>query len=186
MTTPTTVIPRYVAGTWAIDTLNSTVSFAVGYLGVAKIRGRFNDVTGDIVTADEPERSSVVARIAADSIDTGFPARDAYIQSADVLAADEHKEITFTSTGVRAVGDKYHLDGDPTIHGLARPITLTVTLGGFADDPAAGRKVLGVSAVTGIKRSDYDLSTNIPSPMIGANVRIELDIHATLVSDDER
>ncbi|MGH3502928.1 MAG: YceI family protein [Nocardioidaceae bacterium] len=185
MTTPTTVIPAYVAGTWAIDTLNSTVGFAVSYLGVAKVRGRFNDVTGEIVTADEPERSVVSARIAAASIDTGFPARDAYIQSADVLAAEEYTDIIFASTGVRAVGEKYLLDGALTIRGRTRPITLTASLGGIADDPTEGRRVLGVSAVTGIKRCDYGLSTTIPSPVIGANVRVELDIHATLVCDGE-
>jgi polyisoprenoid-binding protein YceI len=176
-------IEGYVAATWSIDRLNTTVGFTITHLGVTRVRGRFNDLTGTIRTGEPIENSSVSVRIAADSIDTGFPARDAYIKGADVLVAGEHPEITFESTGVRAAGGKYLVDGELTLRGITRPLTLTAELGGFADDPSAAGTVLGLSAVTGIRRADFGLSPGIVPAVLAANVRIELDVQAVLDAD---
>lgn len=171
-------------GTWAIDRTNSHVSFSVGHLGVLRVHGRFNDVTGRIVTGDTIEGSAVSARIGADSIDTGFPARDGYIKGADVLASGDHKAITFNSHAIRAAGANYLVDGALAIRGDTRPITMTAHLGGFGADPASGQPVLGVSAAITVKRADFGFSPHIPSTVVGDDVDIAFDIYARLVSED--
>lgn len=171
-------------GTWAIDRTNSHVSFSVRHLGVLRVHGRFNDVTGRIVTGDSIEQSTVSARIGADSIDTGFPARDGYIKGADVLAAGDHKAITFNSRTIRPAGANYLVDGELAIRGATRPITMTAHLGGFGVDPATGQSVLGVSAAITLKRADFAFAPQIPSTVIGADVDIAFDIYARLVSED--
>lgn len=61
MSTTSIEIPGYVAGEWEIDPVHTDVSFFVRHLGVAKVRGRFEGVSGTVVTAEDPvDRKSVV------------------------------------------------------------------------------------------------------------------------------
>lgn len=181
MSAPTLSIPGYTSGTWTIDPANSQVGFTVRHLGVATVHGRFNEVTGEIVTGESLENSSVQATISADSIDTGFPARDTYIKGDDVLAVGEHKALTFASTGVRSASGQYLVDGELTVRGITRPVTFTVEPGGFGADPTKDNlKVLGLSARTTVKRSDFELSSPIPAGIISENITIQLDVQASL------
>lgn len=171
-------------GTWAIDRTNSQVGFSVRHLGVLRVHGRFNDITGRIVTGDTIEQSTVSARIGADSIDTGFPVRDGYIRGIDVLATADHRAMTFTSRTIRAAGANYLVDGELTIRGVARPITITARLGGFGADPTTGQAVLGVSAAITIKRADFGFSPDVPSTVVGTDVDLAFDIYARQVSEE--
>ena len=180
MPTPVT-IPGYITGTWNIDPSNLDVSFSVRHLGVSKAHGRFNEIAGKIVTGETLEQSSVSARIGTGSVDTGFPSRDSYIENDDVLATDEHKEMIFVSTGIRPAGTAYSIDGDLTIRGVTRPVTLSAEIGGFAAD-SSGRKVAGASGSVAVKRSDFGIAKNIPTMVIGEEIEIMLDIYAILES----
>jgi polyisoprenoid-binding protein YceI len=125
---------------------------------------------------------SALATVAAASIDTSFPGRDTYIRGSDVLAADEHEDLSFRSARVRAAGDGYLVDGDLTIRGITRPVTLAVELGGFADDPTEGGTVAGFCAAATISRTDFGFSEKIPPAIIGDKVDIYLDIQAVLAT----
>src|SRR3954454_7401286 len=96
----TVTVPGYVAGTWTIDPVHSEVGFTVRHMMVSKVRGKFNTYSGEFVTAANPLESSVNATIDLASIDTGNPDRDNHVRSADFFNVEEHKEMSFTSTGV--------------------------------------------------------------------------------------
>jgi polyisoprenoid-binding protein YceI len=159
-------LPGYVAGTWDIDPVHSEVSFVVRHMVVSKVRGRFNEFEGTIVTAEDPLASTVKATVVAGSVDTNQEQRDAHVRSADFLDVDTHPTITFTSTGLRPNGDDYVLDGDLTIRGTTKPVSLDLELNGFGPDPFGGTRV-GFSATTEINRQDFNVSYNGPIP--GAN-----------------
>jgi polyisoprenoid-binding protein YceI len=176
MTVSPVTVSQSAVGAWKIDTFNSDVSFVVRHLGVSRVHGRFNDVSGAIVISPDVEKSTVTATIGTESIDTGFPARDTYNKGADVLAVGEHKQLTFASTGLRVEGDDYLLDGDLTIRGATRPVTLELDLGGFGTDPTNGNEVMGISARTTVRRADFGLSGAIPAAVISEKIEIRLDI----------
>jgi polyisoprenoid-binding protein YceI len=178
--TTATQIPGYVAGAWTIDTVHSDVAFVVRHFGVSKVRGRFNAVTGTIVTGEDPTGSSVTVTIQADSVNTNNEQRDNHIRSADFLHVEEHEHLAFSSTAVRVDGEEVEIDGDLTVHGVTRPVTLTGELGGIADSPHG--KVLGVSATTEIKRSDFGVGAAIPTAVVSDKITIELSIEAQLGS----
>lgn len=178
--TAATQIPGYVAGAWTIDPVHSEVAFIVRHLGVSKVRGRFNNVSGTIVTGEDPTRSSVTATIQADSVDTKNEQRDGHVRSADFLHVEEHKHLTFKSTAVRIDGEDIEIDGELTLRGVTKPVTLTGELGGFGEGPNS--KVLGVSATTEIKRSDFGIGVGIPSAVVSDKIKIELDVEALLQS----
>src|SRR5690349_19465924 len=105
--TTETTIPGYVAGTWTIDPVHSEVGFTVRHMMVSKVRGKFTEFSGELVTGDNPLDSRVSATIELASIDTGNPDRDNHIRSADFFETDTFKTMTYRSTGVRVDGDDY-------------------------------------------------------------------------------
>jgi polyisoprenoid-binding protein YceI len=176
----TTAIPGYTTGTWAIDPVHSTVTFTVRHLGVSKVRGRFDAVEGTIVTGDALHQSSVTAVIQATGVNTNNEQRDGHIRSADFLDAETHETLTFTSTGVREDDGEFLIDGDLTLHGVTKPVTLKAEIGGFGDNPGSGSKVLGVSAKTEISRAAFEVGPSIPGAVVSDKITIELDIEAGL------
>jgi len=183
MTTVTTVLPGYVAGTWDIDATHSDVSFSVRHMMVSKVRGRFNGVSGRLVTGDDLLDSSVTAEIDVTSFDTGNPQRDEHIRSADFLHATQFPTMTYRSSGLRWDGGNLVVDGELTLHGITRPVPLTVELTGFGPDPYGGTRA-GFSATARIKRKDFGIDTELPldggGVVIGDTVQISLDIEAVL------
>lgn len=183
MTAATTSIPGYVAGTWDIDAAHSDLSFSVRHMMVSKVRGRFNGVSGRLVTGTELVDSSVTAEIDVNSFDTGNAQRDEHIRSADFLHAAQFPTMTYRSTNVRRDGDDLVVDGELTLHGITRQVPLSVELTGFGPDPYGGTR-LGLSATTKLNRKDFGIDTELPldggGVVIGDTIQISLDIQAVL------
>jgi polyisoprenoid-binding protein YceI len=183
----TTVIPGYVAGTWNIDPVHSHVSFSVRHMMVSKVRGQFQQFSGQIVTAVDPLDSSVTAEVDLTSIDTGNPQRDDHIRSADFFEVETYKTMTFRSTGLRAKGDEHVLEGELSLHGVTRPLSLSLEVHGFATDPWGGTRV-GFSATGVINRKDFGISIDMPMDgggvVVGDKIQVELEIEAVLAPAD--
>ena len=172
-------IPGYIAGTWAIDPVHSEVSFVVRHMMISKVRGRFDKFEGTIVTAEDPLASSVTASVDLSSINTGQEQRDAHIRSADFFEVEKHPAMTFTSTGLRAHGDGFLLDGDLTIKRVTRPVTFNLEVTGFGPDAYGGTRV-GFSATTEINWIDYGVSFNGPIPGVPGGVAVSEKVTITL------
>lgn len=180
-TTTTTQIPGLVPGTWTIDPTHSDVSFTVRHMMVSKVRGSFKSFSGEIVIADDLTKSSVDATIDVDSFDTGNADRDAHIRSADFLEVERYPTMTFHSTQIRPAGDDYVVDGELTLHGVTRPVSLDLEVGGVTTDPY-GNLRLGLSATTEINRRDFGIDITMPldsgGVVVGDKVKITLDVAA--------
>ena len=179
----TATIPGYVVGTWSIDPVHSEVGFTVRHMMVSKVRGKFTSFSGELVTSEDPLASSVRATIDLSSIDTGNVDRDNHLRSADFFEVDKHRQLEFRSTGVRATGDGYALDGELTLKAITRPVTLDLELGGFGPDPYGGTRA-GFTATGEIKRSDFGVDFNAVletgGVVVGDRVQIVLEIEAVL------
>lgn len=188
MTTATSVPAGYLAGTWDIDPVHSEVSFVVRHMVVSKVRGRFDKFEGTIVTAEDPLLSSVEVTVDAASINTNQEQRDAHIRSADFLDADGYPQITFRSAALRFAGDGFSIDGDLTIRGVTKPVTLQVEANGFTPDTYGGTRT-GFSATTVLDRQDFGVSYNGPIPgadnamVLSDKVTINIEIEAVLRQD---
>jgi polyisoprenoid-binding protein YceI len=172
----TTSIPGYVAGTWDIDPVHSEVGFAVRHMMVSKVRGKFKTFSGQIVTGENPLNSSVTAEIELSSIDTGADQRDDHIRSADFFEVEKYPTMTYRSTGVRADGDDFVVDGDLTLKGVTKQVPLTLELNGFGPDPYGGTRA-GFTATTEINRRDFGVNFSAPMQNGGAVVADKITIH---------
>nr|WP_042197210.1 YceI family protein [Kibdelosporangium sp. MJ126-NF4]CEL22812.1 Protein yceI precursor [Kibdelosporangium sp. MJ126-NF4]CTQ89953.1 Protein yceI precursor [Kibdelosporangium sp. MJ126-NF4] len=177
MSTPTINIPGYITGTWTIDPVHSDVTFIVRHLGVSKVRGQFTTFSGEIVTAEDPLQSSVTATIDAGSFHSRQEQRDNHVKSEEFLHVDGHPELTFTSTGVRHDGEEFLLDGELTIRGVTKPVTLNLEVNGFGQGPD-GSPVVGLSASTEINRKDFGVHGGAAGALVGEKIQVSLEIEA--------
>jgi polyisoprenoid-binding protein YceI len=185
MTSTTTAITTLPAGlepgTYAIDASHTEVGFTARHAMVTRVRGRFADVEGQVVIGQDVASSSATATIRAASIDTRSADRDAHLRSADFFDAEQFPEITFRSTGVRADGDDYVLDGELTIKDVTRPVTLEVEFGGAATDPFGNARV-GFSGEVTVNRKDFGLTWNAAletgGVLVSDKVKLTVDVSA--------
>ncbi|MDP1819954.1 MAG: YceI family protein [Acidimicrobiales bacterium] len=170
------------AGTYALDASHSHVGFSVRHLMVSKTKGRFADVTGTVVIAEDPLASSVEVSIATASIDTRDETRDGHLRSSDFLDVEHHPAITYRSRTVTPAGSgRWAVEGDLTVRGVTRPVALEVTFEGGAKDPWGGERI-GFTARGELDREDFGLTWNqaleTGGVLVGKAVKLEIEAEA--------
>lgn len=165
---------------WAIDASHSTIQFKVKHLVITTVTGKFEEFTAE-VEADE-DFSDIQASFEANvaSINTGNESRDGHLKSPDFFAADEFPKLTFVSTGVEKTDDEYFiLNGDLTIRGTTKPISLKAVYGGTMTDPW-GQVKAGFELTGSIKRKEFglmwDVITEAGGALVAEDVKIVADI----------
>jgi len=168
---------------WEIDSGHSGIQFSVRHMVIAKVRGQFARWSGNIFAdGDDLEGSSVEAAIEVSSITTGVAERDAHLVSADFLDVANHPQITFKSARVRKLaGGALRLDGNLTIRGVTREVSLDVEVNGRTKDPW-GHERAGFSARTSLERKEFGLTWNqlleTGGVVVGDRVDIEIEVEA--------
>jgi polyisoprenoid-binding protein YceI len=146
--------------TYAVDKVHSEVGFQIRHM-VGKVRGRFTDfggkITGDLA---KPEAASVEFTIKAASINTDNERRDGHLKSADFFDVEKFPEISFKSEKISAkTKDEYEVQGQLTMHGVTKPVTLPVKVLGVGKGPRGGDTV-GLEVETTLNRKDYGIVWN--------------------------
>ena len=182
MTSTTVDLPGYVAGTWDIDDAHSDVGFVVRHVVVTKVRGRFSDVKGTIVTAENPRESSVDITVGLDSISTHNETRDNHLRSADFFEVETYPSMTYKASGARQDGDKFVLDGELTLKGVTKVVPLTFEFNGVGPDPWGGTRI-GFSATAKINRKDFNVNfegVQNGVAVVADKIDIQIEVEAAL------
>jgi polyisoprenoid-binding protein YceI len=166
-------------GTWDIDTSHTSLDFVARHI-FTKVRGRFEDFSGTITIADDPERSVAEATIKTASVKTFDEQRDGHLRSPDFFAVEEWPEIFFRSTAIQSLGDKrFRVTGDLTIRDITRSIDLDAEFIGWGLDPF-GKERATFSASTRVNREDFGLKWNLALEaggwLVGRDVDLELEV----------
>ena len=175
------------AATWGVDSAHTEVNFSVKHF-FTPVTGSFQDF--EVVLdydSENPEKSTVEAKIPVASIDTGNEKRDTHLRSADWFEADKYPYITFKSTSVKADGDGLVARGLLTIKGESHEVDLPITLLGKQDIPEQMQQMLGgttqvasFKASTAVDRSDYGVGVGswAATMVVGGDVSIEILLEA--------
>jgi polyisoprenoid-binding protein YceI len=174
-----TLIPT---GTWTVDPAHSTVGFSVKHLGIATVRGRFEDFEGTLQIGEDPSEARAYGTAQVSSINTDEPARDEHLRSADFFGAESNPELRFESTAIRPLDeDTFEIEGDLTMNGVTNPVTLTADFQGTETDPWGNERV-GIEVIGQVKRGDWDMTFNQAlgsgNLLVGEKVTLTLDISA--------
>jgi len=171
-------------GTYALDTMHTTLGFTVRHMAVSKVRGAFNTFEGTLELAENPEDSKVSVTIQAGSVDTRDENRDNHLRTNDFFDVENHPTWTFVSTAIKAEApNEWQVEGDLTIRGVTRSVTLDTTLEGVVKDPYGMHRV-GFSAKTTINREDFGVAFGAVMEagglVVAKKVDIEIEAEATL------
>ena len=168
------------ATTYTVDRDHSTVSFKIRHL-FSQVVGTFNDFESRFdYVPDHPEQWKVTAAIQAASIDTRVEKRDNHLRSPEFFDVAKSPTLTFTSTEVTdATPTDAKLHGVLTIHGVARPVVLDLTIHGEGKDPW-GNVRCGATATGTINRKDFGLTWNQALEtgqfLVGDDVQITIEV----------
>lgn len=163
--------------TFVIDNNHTFPSFSYSHFGYTIQTSRFNKTSGKIVLDKAAKTGSVDVVIDTLSVDTGSPQFNEHIQEPDFLDTARYPTATFKSTKVTFDGDKpAAIDGNLTLKGITRPVTLKVTGYQFMPHPMVKKDAIGANATTSVKRTDFNAGKY--APYVGDDVTITIAIEA--------
>ncbi len=163
------------ADTYHLEKTHVDLLFSISHAGFTEKHGSFRDLDATLeYDAAKPENSQVTVVVKTDSLDTAFEPRDKDVKSDKFLDVARYPEMRFVSTKVTREPDQtLRIDGQLTLHGVTRPLTLHARLNKEAPNPFDKRPTLGFSATGSLKRSDFGIATYIP--VIGDEVNLTID-----------
>lgn len=167
----------FAADQYTIDPNHTYPSFEIDHMGFSTTRGRFNSVQGKLSLDQEAKTGSVEVSIDAASIDTGLTKLEDELRTADYFYVKKHPTLTFR-------GQRFHfnesrvstIDGELTLLGVTRPVTLTLTHFKCGLNLLRLRQACGANAITSLKRSDFGMKKGLP--LIGDEIKIQIQIEA--------
>ncbi len=166
--------------TWSIDPAHSTAQFTVRHLAISNVTGSFTKVAGTVILNEQDiTQSHVAASIDVSSVDTRVEARDKDLKSPNFFDVEKYPTIEFKSKKIVSSAGKLQVDGDLTIHGTTREVTLDVDGPTVALTDPWGNLRRGISATTTINRKDFNLLYNnllkTGEAVVGDIVKIQID-----------
>ncbi|MGA7593702.1 MAG: YceI family protein [Gallionella sp.] len=170
-------VSAFAADSYTVDPNHTFPHFSISHLGFSTLQGRFDQTSGTIMLDRAAKSGSVNINIAADSVSTGYVKRDEHLKSPDFFNAAEFPAITYKSTAVHFAGDTpSSVDGNLTIMGVTRPVTLTIDAFNCGANPMNKKRECGAGASAQIKRSDFGVKYGLPA--IGDDVKLVFEIEA--------
>jgi polyisoprenoid-binding protein YceI len=149
------------AGTWSLDSVHSRVDFEVHYLA-GTFKGEFQEIGAELTV--DGERASLAGAAKVASVDVKDENLAAHLQAPDFFDAERYPELRFTAEEIRLDGDgKLSVEGELTIKGATKPVTVTGTVSAPIADPY-GTERIGLNLATQIDRTDFGVDWNNPLP----------------------
>jgi len=147
--------------TYNVDPEHTHPSFEVDHFGGMSVwRGKFNENKGTIVLDREAQTGSVDITIATESIDLGLEKLHTHLKGADPGMFDVAKYPTATYKGKLAKfkdGAPTEVQGDLTLHGVTKPVTLTIRSFKCMQHPMKKKEFCGADAVGTFSRDDFGI-----------------------------
>ncbi|MEY8878129.1 MAG: YceI family protein [Leptothrix sp. (in: b-proteobacteria)] len=163
--------------TYTVDGSHTFPRFSYSHFGMSTQLSRFNKTTGTLVLDKAAKSGSVDVVIDMKSVDTGFPVFNGHIQGEDFLDTEKFPTATFKSTKVVFEGDKpASIDGNLTIKGVTKPVTLKVTNYLNMAHPMLKKDAIGADATVTIKRTEFNAGKY--APYVGDDVTITISVEA--------
>ncbi|QIL43949.1 YceI family protein [Acidovorax sp. HDW3] len=163
--------------TYAVDSTHSFPSFSYSHFGLSQQISKFDKTTGTVTLDKEAKTGAVDVTIDMTTVDTGFDVFNGHIQGEDFLDTAKYPTATFKSTHVTFEGDKpVSIDGNLTIKGVTKPVTLKVTHFVAKPHPMLKKDAIGANASTTIKRSEFNAGKYAPN--VGDDVTITVSLEA--------
>ena len=166
------------ADKYVIDTegAHAFVQFRIKHLGYSWLYGRFNQFSGQFTYGeDDTAASQVQVSIKTASLDSNHAERDKHLRGSDFLDVDKYPEARFVSTSYKETGlNKAVLEGELTLHGVTKPVTIDVRRIGSGPDPWGGYR-MGFEGTTTIALKDFGIDYNLGPASTHAELTLSVE-----------
>jgi len=163
--------------TFDIDPMHTFPRFEYNHFGYSNQQHRFEKASGKIVLDRAAKTGSVDVTIDTKSVNAGSALFNGHIQGEDFFDSAKYPAITFKSTAVKFDGDKpVAVDGNLTIKGITKPVTLTVTNFHSMPHPMLKKDAIGANAVAKVKRSEFNMGKYVPH--VGDEITLTIAVEA--------
>ena len=166
---------------WVIDPVHSEIQFKVKHLMITTVTGYFKTFNLEVETEGDDFTTASKIEFTADinSISTNNEQRDTHLKSADFFDAENHSQLKFIGRNYRKAGGDYELEGDLTIRGTTKPLTLKVEYGGVVVDPY-GQTKAGFTVDGKVSRKGFglmwDAVTEAGQIVVSDEIRLHCEI----------
>ncbi len=172
-----TVNQKVPAGTWTVDPVHSSISFAITHNNVATFRSGFGAYEASLTGGDE---AKLVGSVDVDSIDIDEAQLKGHLMSPEFFDVERSPKLSFSSTRFDVADDgTVRLAGELTIKGNTREVEAT---GRFGELPAdlGGNPRVALSVSTAVDRRDFGIEFNADLPSGGQVLEWEVAINVDL------
>jgi len=164
------------ATSYTVDPRHTFPSFEINHLGFSIQRGRFNQTSGKVLLDPESATGSIHIAIETASISTGLAELEEHLRGKDFLDAKRYPQITFVSDKLSFNKEQLvAADGILTLHGISKPVHLTVDHFYCGMNMIAMKNTCGANATTTIKRSDFGVDKYAPKLADDVNIAIQIE-----------
>ena len=164
--------------TYTIDPVHSQPIFEARHMGFSQQRGSFAKSTGKITLDRAAKKGTVEVVIDTTSIRTYDPRLDEQMKSENFFNVAKYPTLTFKGNNVVFDGDRVvQVDGDLTMLGVTKPVTLKVANFVCGEHPSNKRPMCGAEATTTIMRSDWGMKYALPKS-VSDEIKLTIPIEA--------
>lgn len=162
---------------FTIDPRHTFPSFEVNHMGLSTQRGRFNSTSGKITLDRAAKKGTVTLDIDATTVNTGLAELEKHLKAEDFFNVEKFPKISFKSSKVVFEGENPgSVEGEITLLGVTKPLTLTVSSFNCRIHPMTKKYVCGADASATIKRSEFGMTYAIPA--VSDEVRLFIQVEA--------
>jgi polyisoprenoid-binding protein YceI len=163
---------------YAFDPTHTFVTFEIAHFGTSTNRGRFDKKEGTVQLDKAAKTGKVEITIDTTSINTGTPAFNTHLQSADLFDAAKFPTIKFVSDKFVFNGDKVaEVMGTLTLLGKSQAVTLKANQFNCYESPMLKREVCGGDFEATIDRTAFGLNYGVDWGF-PKNVRLLIQVEA--------
>jgi polyisoprenoid-binding protein YceI len=146
--------------TYVLDPAHTYPSFSADHMGGLSVwRGKFDQTSGKVVYDKDAKSGSIDITVDVKSIDFGMAKMNEHATSADIFDAAKYPTATYTGKFSKFDGaTPTEAQGTLTLHGVTKPVTLTINSFMCKPNPMTKKEVCGADASATINRSDFGVS----------------------------
>jgi polyisoprenoid-binding protein YceI len=161
--------------TYQVDPAHTYPSFEADHFGGLSVwRGKFDSSSGTIVLDKEAGTGTVDIAIDASSIDFGHAKLNEHVKSAEMLDVQKYPTATYKGTLTNFKnGVPTEAHGELTLHGVTRPLNLTINSFTCKLTPMSKKERCGADASATLNRADFGVNYG---DKYGFNMQVKLAI----------
>ncbi|WP_428031240.1 YceI family protein [Ancylobacter sp.] len=156
-------VARITGGTYVVDPDHTQIVWTVNHMGITPLAGMFGAASGTLaLDPAKPDEAKLEITIPISSLRVPSTDFATHLASADFLDAAKFPTATFKSTGITVEGADATIEGEITLRGVTKTITLDASFFGGGIDPMTKKETIGFTATADIMRSEFGMGFGVP------------------------